>query len=40
VMVEGFPNRTVSEFLHMKFTGLPLSTVVCVFMFVFYPLSG
>ena len=40
-MVEGFPTWTVREFLDMKgFKGLPLSTVVCVFMFVFYPLNG
>jgi len=40
VMLEGFPAWTVAEFLEMKgFKGLPLSTVVCVFMFVFFPLN-
>jgi hypothetical protein len=40
VMLEGFPTWTVQEFLTRKFEGLALSTVVHVFMFMFYPLRG
>jgi hypothetical protein len=37
VVLEGFPTWTVRQFLDAKFPGLPMSTVVHVFMFMFYP---
>jgi hypothetical protein len=37
VALEGFPTWSVGEFLDAKFPGVPLSTVVHVFMFIFYP---
>jgi hypothetical protein len=37
VALEGFPTWSVEEFLAAKFPGEPLSTVVHVFMFMFYP---
>ena len=39
VMLEGFPDWTVAEFVAVKFPNLPLSAVVNVFVFVFYPCS-
>jgi hypothetical protein len=36
VVLEGFPHWTVTQFQAAKFPGLPLSTVVHVFMFIFY----
>jgi hypothetical protein len=37
VALEGFPTWSVEEFLDAKFPGKPLSTVVHVFFFMFYP---
>jgi hypothetical protein len=37
VALEGFPTWSVEKFLAAKFPGQPLSAVVHVFMFVFYP---
>lgn len=37
VALEGFPTWSVADFLASKFPGEPLSTVVHVFMFMFYP---
>ena len=37
VVLEGFPTWSVEKFLAVKFPGVPLETVVHVFMFMFYP---
>ena len=39
VMLEGFPDWTVAQFLAAKFKGVPTNTIVHVLFFVFFPLS-